>query len=69
VASISGYARVSASFQSAASPQGSVSIANALTFGTYSSLGTVSVYGLGLWDASSAGNLIVTATLQMEGWL
>ena len=31
----------------AASLPGSVSIANALTFGTYSSLGTVSVYG---WD-------------------
>lgn len=54
IAAVSGYARVTALFGAAASPAGSASITAAMTFGPFSSSG--SILGMQLWDGSPIGS-------------
>ena len=51
---MTGYSRVTALFGAAASPQGSASNTAAMTFGPFSSVG--SILGLQLWDGSPVGS-------------
>jgi hypothetical protein len=59
----SGYTRQLATFAPAASPAGSASQSNAMTFGPFSTACTVS--GIHVWDtlAATSGNMIVYGTL------
>jgi hypothetical protein len=57
-----GYARQSVSFSPAASPQGSMGMATALTFGQFSSV--CSILGVQLWDDPTAGAMLFYGTLQ-----
>lgn len=60
----SGYTRQSVTFAAAASPAGSVSNANAMTFGPFSSAQSIS--GLVVWDTvltNNSGNMLWYGTL------
>ena len=54
IGTLTGYSRVTALFGAAASPQGSASNTAAMTFGPFSSVG--SILGLQLWDGSPVGS-------------
>lgn len=59
----SAYARQTATFAAASSGAGTTQNSNTITFGpaTTSNWGTIS--GMGIWDASSSGNLLFWGTL------
>lgn len=61
---LTGYSRVTALFGAAASPAGSASNTAAMTFGPFSSVG--SVLGIQLWDGSpvASSNMLWYGTLQ-----
>ena len=63
IGTASGYARVNATFGAAASPAGSASNANAMTFGPFSNAATIT--GISVWDttAVTAGNMLWYGTL------
>jgi hypothetical protein len=61
---LTGYSRLTASFGAAASPAGSASNTGAMTFGPFSSVG--SVLGCQIWDGSpvASSNMLFYGTLQ-----
>jgi len=54
IGTLTGYSRITALFGAAASPAGSASNTAAMTFGPFSSVG--SILGLQLWDGSPVGS-------------
>ncbi|HVX90634.1 MAG TPA: hypothetical protein VHC20_03280, partial [Candidatus Paceibacterota bacterium] len=64
IGTLTGYSRVTALFGAAASPAGSASNTAGMTFGPFSSTG--SILGLQLWDGSPVGssNMLWYGTLQ-----
>lgn len=64
IGTLTGYSRVTALFGAAASPAGSASNTAAMTFGPFSSIG--SILGLQVWDGSPVGssNMLWYGTLQ-----
>lgn len=64
IGTLTGYSRITALFGAAASPAGSASNTAAMTFGPFSSVG--SILGLQLWDGSpvASSNMLWYGTLQ-----
>lgn len=64
IGTLTGYSRLTALFGAAASPAGSASNTAAMTFGPFSSVG--SILGLQLWDGSpvASSNMLWYGTLQ-----
>ncbi len=54
IGTLTGYSRITALFSAATSPLGTASNTAAMTFGPFSSTG--SILGIQLWDGSPAGN-------------
>ena len=73
IGTASGYARQNATFGAAASPAGSASNVNAMTFGPFSNISTIS--GAQVWDTTAVtagnmlwfGNLATVRTIQQVG--
>jgi hypothetical protein len=63
---ITGYQRHSVVYAGAASPLCSASLVAAMTFGAFTNNPTLTIAGIGVWDAANGGNLWISGSRSQD---